>query len=97
MAENNTYFGVHRLIDRLEISSSEQKHMKTIIGTQEKYRRNNEKRTPRNENGLTKRQQDKEDRIESIKYLKKQSLSQSEVAKKLQIGIATVKRYWNIK
>ncbi|WP_438650580.1 hypothetical protein [Romboutsia sp.] len=71
--------------------------MKTIIGTQEKYRRNNEKRTPRNENGLTKRQQDKEDRIESIKYLKKQSLSQSEVAKKLQIGIATVKRYWNIK
>ena len=35
------------LIERLEITRDEQKHMKTIIGTDEKYRRNNEKRTDR--------------------------------------------------
>ncbi len=40
------------LIERLGITANEQKHMKTIIGTDEKYERNNERR---NENGLTKK------------------------------------------
>ncbi|MEG2246555.1 MAG: helix-turn-helix transcriptional regulator [Romboutsia sp.] len=74
------------LIDRLEISSDEQKHMKTIIGTQEKYNRKNEKRTPRNENGLTKRQQDKLERLKSIKLLKDKGLNQSQISKELGIS-----------
>ena len=43
--------------------------MKTIIGLDEKYDRKNEKRRVgrRNEEGLTKREQDKKDRIEKIK------------------------------
>lgn len=46
----------------------------------------------RGKGGLNKREQD---RIQEIKYLKEEGLSQSKVAKKLNIGIATVKRYWN--
>ena len=38
------------LIDLLGITQEEQIHMKTIIGTTEKYRRNNEKRTQKNRN-----------------------------------------------
>ena len=54
------------LIDRLGITSKEQKHMKTIIGLDEKYDRKNEKRRAdrRNEEGLTKREQEK------VKYVK---------------------------
>ena len=49
------------LIDRLGITSKEQKYMKTIIGLDEKYDRNNERRRNkrRNEEGLTKREEDK--------------------------------------
>lgn len=80
------------LIDRLEISSNEQKHMKTIIGTQEKYNRKNEKRTPRNENGLTKRQQDKLERLNSIKVLKDKGLNQSQISKELGISRQAVSK-----
>ena len=83
------------LIERLEITKQEQQHLKTIIGTDEKYKRKNEKRTPRNENGLTKREQQKQDLINSIKELKKLGYKQKDVAKKLNKGIATIKRYWN--
>ena len=34
--------------------------------------------------------------VDNIKMLKIQGLSQSKVAKELSIGIATVKRYWNL-
>ena len=86
------------LIDRLGITKSEQKHMKTIIGIDEKYDRNNERRRNkrRNEEGLTKRQIEQKKNIDNIKMLKIQGLSQSKVAKELSIGIATVKRYWNL-
>ena len=86
------------LIDRLGITKSEQKHMKTIIGIDEKYDRNNERRRNkrRNEEGLTKRQIEQKKNIDNIKILKIQGLSQSKVAKELSIGIATVKRYWNL-
>lgn len=83
------------LIERLEITKSEQKHMKTIIGTDEKYKRKNEKRTPRNENGLTKREQEKQDLINRIKELKKLGFKQKEVAKKLEKSLRTIKGYWN--
>ncbi|MGL4914311.1 MAG: hypothetical protein ACRC3Y_17970, partial [Romboutsia sp.] len=84
------------LIERLEITEEEQTHMKTIIGTRVKYDRNNAKRTPRNENGLTIREQQKQDTIKAIQALKNKGLSQSQVAKQLEKGIATIKRNWNI-
>lgn len=58
------------LINMLDITEQEQQHLKTIIGTNEKYRRNNLRRTPRNDQGLTKRQQSKADNIKAIKELK---------------------------
>ncbi|HBF7900809.1 DNA-binding response regulator [Clostridioides difficile] len=73
------------LIDRLEITKQEQKYLKTIIGTDEKYKRNNERRTPRNENGLTKREQQKQDLINKVKELKKQRIKQNEIAEILGI------------
>ncbi len=57
------------LIDMLDITEEEQRHLKTIIGTNEKYRRKNLRRTPRNENGLTKRQQQKQESIKAVKHL----------------------------
>ena len=71
------------LIERLEITKSEQKHMKTIIGTDEKYKRKNEKRTPRNEHGLTKKQQELKELKEQVKVLKKQGFSNRAIAKEL--------------
>lgn len=84
------------LIERLDITPEEQTHLKTIIGTKEKYKRNNMKRTPRNENGLTSREQQKQDTIKSIKELKIKGFTQKEVANKLNKGLRTVKLYWNL-
>ena len=86
------------LIERLGITDSEQRHMKTIIGTRVKYDRKNEKRNlaRRNENGLTPRQQQKQDTINSIKQLKNKGLSQRKVSEQSGYSIALVKRYWNI-
>lgn len=76
------------LIDRLEITPEEQKKMKTIIGTTEKYDRNNKKRraSRRNEEGLTEREQQKRERIKAILELKEKGLNQSEIAEKLGIS-----------
>ncbi|MGL4741521.1 MAG: DNA-binding response regulator [Sarcina sp.] len=83
------------LIDRLNIIKEEQKYLKTIIGIEEKYNRNNKKRVKsrRNENGLTKREQQKQDTIKAIKELKAQGLKQIEIAKKLKISKALVSMY----
>ena len=82
------------LIDRLGITSKEQKHMKTIIGLDEKYDRKNEKRRVgrRNEEGLTKREQDKKDRIEKIKVLLSKGLNQSKIAQELGISRQAVSK-----
>ncbi|WP_288222520.1 primase C-terminal domain-containing protein [uncultured Clostridium sp.] len=81
------------LIDMLYITYEEQRHLKTIIGTQEKYRRNNERRTPRNENGLTKREQEKQDKIKAVKELHKQGYKQVEIVEKLGLTKGTVSKY----
>ena len=81
------------LIERLEISELEQRSLKTIIGLEEKYRRNNERRTPRNENGLTKRQQEKQDKIKAVKELYKQGYKQYEIVEKLGLTKGTVSKY----
>lgn len=72
------------LIERLEITEEEQKHMKTIIGTRVKYDRNNVKRTPKNEDGLTKKQQELQELKEKVLALKKQGLSIRKIADKLE-------------
>lgn len=80
------------LIERLDITRAEQRHLKTIIGTEEKYQRNNERRTPRNENGLTPREQQKQDRLNQIKELLNLGFKQSAIAKELGISRQAVSK-----
>ena len=81
------------LIDRLGITSKEQKHMKTIIGLDEKYDRNNERRRNkrRNEEGLTKKQQELQDLKIKILALKEQNLSNRAIGRKLEISETKVR------
>lgn len=87
------------LIELLNITQEEMKHLITIIDKKEVKRRNNErtkerqKAKRRNENGLTRRQIAKLKRSKLIKELKKSGLTQKAIVKKLNISIATVKRY----
>ena len=85
------------LIYLFQISREEEKKLKlrTIISTEEKYDRKNEKRREdrRNENGLTSREQSKEDLINQIKELKSQGLKQVDIADKLGISKGTVSKY----
>ncbi|MGL4914285.1 MAG: hypothetical protein ACRC3Y_17830 [Romboutsia sp.] len=76
------------LIERLEITRDEQKHLKTIIGTDEKYDRNNEKRrsSRRDENGLTKREKDKLENIKLIKKLYEAGYKQVDIVKELGLS-----------
>ena len=76
----------------LEITDNEQKELKTIISTKEKYRRNNERRTPRNENGLTKKQQELEELKGQALELKEQGFSFRKIAEKLNITLGKVQR-----
>ncbi|KGJ47977.1 replication protein [Clostridium sp. NCR] len=81
------------LIERLGITAKEQKHMKTIIGTDEKYERNNERRRAerRNESGLTKKQQELQDLKIKIMKLKEQGLSNRAIGKQLNISEGKVR------
>ncbi|MBS6509871.1 MAG: response regulator transcription factor [Paraclostridium bifermentans] len=81
------------LIERLGITANEQKHMKTIIGTDEKYERNNERRRAerRNEAGLTKKQQELQDLKIKIMKLKEQGLSNRAIGKQLNISEGKVR------
>ena len=86
----NTY-----LIKRLDITDEEQKHLKTIIDLEEKYRRRNTKRAEsrRNENGLTARQQSKQDKIMIVKELYAKGMTQDKIAGDLNIRQGTVSKY----
>ena len=82
------------LIDKLGITSKEQKHMKTIIGLDEKYDRKNEKRRAdrRNENGLTNKQQELQDLKNKVESMKDQGYSLRSIAKDLNISLGKVQR-----
>ncbi|MED9979518.1 MAG: DNA-binding response regulator, partial [Bacilli bacterium] len=82
------------LIDRLGITSKEQKHMKTIIGLDEKYDRKNEKRRAdrRNEEGLTKREQEKVNTLNKVRELVRKGLKNKDIAEKLKISVRQVQR-----
>ena len=83
------------LINRLTITEAEQVKLKTIIGTHEKYRRRNVARlaSRKNENGLTPRQQAKQDLIKRLDELRKDNpeMSSLELSKTLNV----TKRYVN--
>ncbi|MGL5752283.1 MAG: hypothetical protein ACRCXT_17240, partial [Paraclostridium sp.] len=83
------------LIERLGITRKEQKHMKTIIGTDEKYDRNNERRRNerRNEEGLTKKQQEIRNIQDNIKILKSEGLTNKVISEKLSIPLKTLERH----
>lgn len=81
-----------KLIKILDITLEEQQHLKTIISGKEKYRRSAEeqkakkKASRRNENGLTKKQQELEDLKIKINELKNKGNSVREIAKILGIS-----------
>lgn len=78
-----------KLIKILEITLDEQQHLKTIISSKEKYRRcadekkAKQKAKRRNENGLTKKQQELKDLKGKIENLKIKGLSNRKIAEEL--------------
>lgn len=82
------------LIERLDISAEEQKHLVTIIGIEEKYKRNNENRKAnrRNEEGFTEREQNKATKERLIKNLISKGLNKSQIAKELGLNRSTITR-----
>ena len=82
------------LIDRLGITSKEQKYLKTIIGKDEKYDRNNERRRAerRNENGLTKKQQELAELKINVDKMKDQGYSLRTIANELNLSLGKVQR-----
>lgn len=83
------------LIELLNITAEEQKKLSTIIGKEEKYRRNNIKRTPRNEKGLTEKQQELADLKAKILELKNKGFNNTQISKKLGIDRKKVSRLAN--
>lgn len=83
------------LINLLDITDEEQQHLKTIIGKAEANRREKEakKKARRNENGLTKREQEKQDKIRDVKELTNKGLTNKEISEQLNISIRQVQRY----
>lgn len=81
------------IIESLDISEQEQRKLLTIISTDEKYRRNNERRTPRNEEGLTPKQAELKILREKIIDMKKSNIKNKEIAEKLNIPVKTLERY----
>ena len=75
------------LIDLLEITEEEQKYLKTIIGKKEANEREKEakKLARRNDNGLTSREQEKQDKIKLVKELYEKGYKQVEISEKLQL------------
>ena len=88
--ENKLYkYTNTKLIQILDITLDEQQYLKTIISGKEKYRRSAEqqkekkKAKRRNENGLTKKQQELKDLKNKIEKLKSKGLSNRRIAKEL--------------
>ena len=93
MKERGGYwYSNETLVAMFNISLEEQRGLKTIIGTEEKYRRNNLRRTPRNAEGLTKKQVELKELYVKAKALKDKGLSTRAIAKELNITQAKVMR-----
>lgn len=83
------------LIEKLNITDDEMKVMTTIINPSEKLRRKlvKEREARRNEDGLTKREAEKQRKIKEVKELFGQGLKQKEIVEKLGIAKSTVSKY----
>lgn len=82
------------LIELLGITYEEQKRLKTIICKEEKYKRNNERRkNKRRVDGFTKKEREKQKKMDEIKRLREQGFKQDEIAKKLCYPKQTVSFY----
>lgn len=75
------------LVERFKMTEYEQSKMITIIGIEEKYKRNNKNRRNkrRNEEGLTSREQQKNDTIKAVKELYEKGYKQVEIVKELNL------------
>jgi len=96
MRDKSGYWYTNKtLIRRLQITELEQQSMKTIINDSEKYRRKTVKRDAnrRNNEGLTARQQAKQDKIKAVKDLYQKGLTQAEIVRELGITKGTVSKY----
>ena len=71
------------IINALDLEEQEQRKLLTIISTGEKYRRKNEKRTPRNEEGLTPKQAELKELKLKVLELKGKGLSNRAIAREL--------------
>ncbi|MGL5558446.1 MULTISPECIES: DNA-binding response regulator [Peptostreptococcaceae] len=98
--ENRLYkYTNTKLIQILDITLDEQQYLKTIISGKEKYRRCAEdkkakqKAKRRNENGLTKKQQEIENLKEKIIKLKNEGLKNKDISDKLSTPLKTLERY----
>lgn len=80
------------IINALDLKEQEQRKLITIISTEEKYRRNNERRTPRNEEGLTPKQAELKELNSKVVELKEQGLSLRKIAEQLNITLGKVQR-----
>lgn len=85
------------LIELLEITEEEQKHLKTIISKSEKYRRNNRRRWKerRGEDGMTKSEREKVETATKVLELKNKGMTQVQIARQLGINQSTVSRIKN--
>ena len=86
------------IIEWLNISEEEQRELITLKSKKIKQENNNAQRREkrRNSEGLTSREQQKQDLIKKIQILKNQGLKQKEVSEKLNKSIRTIKNYWTI-
>jgi|LSQX01.1.fsa_nt_gb DNA-binding CsgD family transcriptional regulator len=90
-------FTNQNLIDILSVTIDEQKKLKTIKSKEiVNEKRNAKKRAKRrNESGLTKREEKKQETIAKIMELKSQGLNNSEIARQLGISRQIVSKYVN--
>ncbi len=79
------------IIKRLNITLDEQRQLSTIISKEIKYERNNRIRTPRNEQGLTKKQQETTDRRKAVAKYLQMGYKQKQIADILNISVETIK------
>lgn len=83
------------IIEMLQVTSEEQRALKTIIDKDIKDNRRNERKREnrRNEEGLTNREKKKQDLIKNVQKLKNEGLNNTEIAEKLNISVRQVQRY----
>ncbi|MBQ8999788.1 MAG: DNA-binding response regulator [Clostridium sp.] len=94
-SENRYKYSNAKLIRLLDITEEEQKYLVTIIGTREKYNRNNDRRRKaiRNEQGFTEAQLKRLQKVSKAKILKEQGMKYEDIAKELKVSLRTVKNY----